>query len=497
MKQNLSTLHERLRNNLIAFGKAVLPGMFTVESAPFHYEMADQFMDSSLRRLNIIAPRHHAKSSIAAAIWPLYHLFMEPGPKFIVLVSKTEGHSIRLLQTIKDALEYSPQLKRLFGYHGEGVAKRWTRTEVVLDNGDYLLTRGTGQQVVGLKHGNQRPTLILLDDPEDMNNTKTPESMEFNLRWLLQGLVPSADAQRGRICVIGTPQHERCMVFMLKKMSGWKTLHYSAEVNPEKKQVLWPALWPWDKLQAERAAAASINRLSIYYREYLCEVLSDEDQLFKEDYFRWYEGDVQRGEDSESYLHMTSPEQKVLPVNIFMGIDPATSTLEAADYFTIVPTAVDRDNNRYIQNYVRRRMPPSQSIEEIRRQYQLWKPKRTNIETTQAQETFRDILRNMDDIYIPGLGVGHKPRDKKSKRYVELLEPYFFKRKVWLKRSMQSLVDELLMFPRGSHDDLIDALYYSFKGAYRPTHESPREKTPMEERYDRHKKEFENSFWFS
>jgi predicted phage terminase large subunit-like protein len=493
--QNTTTLHERLKNNLILFGKAVLPTMFTVDSAPFHYEMADLFMDPTLRRLNIIAPRHHAKSSIAAAIWPLYHIFMEPGPKFIVLVSKTEGHSIRLLQTIKDALEYSPQLKRLFGYHGERVAKRWTRTEVVLDNGDYFLTRGTGQQVVGLKHGNQRPTLILLDDPEDMNNTKTAESMEFNLRWLLQGLVPSADAQRGRICVIGTPQHERCMVFMLKQMSGWKSVHYSAELDPEKKIALWPALWPWEKLQIERAGAASINRLSMYYREYLCQVLSDEDQLFKEEYFRWWEGDVQREDDAESYLHMTSPEQKVLPVNVFMGIDPSTSTLDAADYFAIIPTAVDKDNNRYVQNYVRRRMAPSKSIEEIRRQYQLWRPKRTNIETTQAQETFRDILRNMDDMYIPGLGVGHKPRDRKSKRYVELLEPYFFKRKVWLKRSMQSLVDELLMFPRGTHDDLIDALYYSFKGAYRPTHESPRVKSPMEEQYDRRMDDVKNSWW--
>jgi predicted phage terminase large subunit-like protein len=226
-------------------------------------------------------------------------------------------------------------------------------------------------------------------------------------------------------------------------------------------------------------------------------VLSDEDQLFKEEYFRWYEGDVRLDETREAYLHMTSPESRVLPVNLFTGIDPATSTLESADYSAIVTTAVDRDNNRYVQPYIRQRMAPSKTIEMIKKQYEMWRPKRMNIETTQAQETFRDILRNMEDVYIPGLGVGHKPREKKQKRYVDLLEPYFFKRKVWLRRSMQTLIDELLMFPRGTHDDLIDALYYSFKGAYRPTHELPREKSPLEERYDRKLESVKNSWWLS
>jgi len=33
---------------------------------------------------------------------------------------------------------------------------------------------------------------------------------------------------------------------------------------------------------------------------------------------------------------------------------------------------------------------------------------------------------------------------------------------------MNSLEDELLMYPRGKHDDLLDGLYYALKGAYRP-----------------------------
>ena len=53
--------------------------------------------------------------------------------------------------------------------------------------------------VTWIKVGSQRPTLIIVDDPEDENNTKTAEAMESNLRWLLQSAVPSLDPLKGKI----------------------------------------------------------------------------------------------------------------------------------------------------------------------------------------------------------------------------------------------------------------------------------------------------------
>lgn len=132
--------------------------------------------------------------------------------KLIVLSSKTLGHSIRLLDTIKNVLEYSRRFHAIFGYWGSHTAKQWSKTEIALKDGSLITTRGTGQQVIGLKHGDQRPTLILVDDPEDINNTKTTEAMEMNLKWLMTQLLPSMDARTGRLVVIGTPQHQRCLV---------------------------------------------------------------------------------------------------------------------------------------------------------------------------------------------------------------------------------------------------------------------------------------------
>jgi hypothetical protein len=39
---------------------------------------------------------------------------------------------------------------------------------------------------------------------------------------------------------------------------------------------------------------------------------------------------------------------------------------------------------------------------------------------------------------------------------------------MFITNSMSELEDELLMYPRGKHDDLLDGLYYAMKGSYKP-----------------------------
>ena len=41
---------------------------------------------------------------------------------------------------------------------------------------------------------------------------------------------------------------------------------------------------------------------------------------------------------------------------------------------------------------------------------------------------------------------------------------------------MEELKNELLLFPRGKHDDLLDGLYYAMKRIYTPNHEAKQDK---------------------
>ena len=465
---------EKLKDNMILFGKVVVPNMFSSESPEFHYDVTKHLMNKSLKQINIIAPRGHAKSSIVGGIFPLWHIMFEKGPKLIVLISRTQDHAVKLLGTIKDILDYSTNFRQLFGYWGMNSARSWAKSEVELKDGTMIICKGTGQQLRGIKHGNQRPTLIILDDPEDENNTKTAEAMESNLRWLLQSAIPSLDPNKGRIAIIGTPIHQRCIVETLKEMSGWKNLLYKPDLDNN--VALWESWHPISKLKQKKRELESINRVSVFYREYMCEVVGDEDQLFKEEYINYYDGKLIHDDLGNSFLkisyinHSDTDEER--PVNVFMGVDPASSTRQTADYSTIVPVAIDTEGNRFVLSYYRKRATPMALAEAILEYFKIYKPEKVRIESVGYQEMLREYVKvrcEEQNMFIPGLEIKENPRTSKSIR-LETMEPYFAQNKFYMRKDMRELKDELLLYPRGKHDDLLDGLYYATKKIYQPFH---------------------------
>ena len=464
----------KLKSNLVLFGKVTMPNMFSAPSPAFHYDIAKRLLNRNHSQINIVAPRGHAKSSIVGGVFPLYHLMFHEGQKLIVLVSRTQDHAIKLLGTIKDTLDFSSNFRSLFGYWGQHSARQWAKSEIELKDGSMIVCKGTGQQLRGIKEGNQRPTLIIVDDPEDENNTKTAEAMEVNLRWLLQSAVPSLDPKCGRIVIIGTPQHQRCMVETLKEMKGWENLYFAPDLD--KKISLWEEWHPVEKLQKKKEELESINRVSVFYREYLCKIIGDEDQLFKESYFQYYEGKLHHNEEDEAYLKITKRNGKdveeTVPVNVFMGVDPASSTKSTADYSTIVAVAIDNDNNRYLLPYYRKRATPMNLADHIIEYFKIYKPVKVRIESVGYQEMLREYVKQRceeENLFISGLEIRENPRNSKSSR-LETLEPYFAQKKVYIQEEMLEIKDEMLLYPRAKHDDLLDGMYYAMKKIYAPFH---------------------------
>ena len=473
-------IKNKLLGNLMLFGKVTMPNMYSAPSPNFHYEISDALMDDSKKQINIIAPRGHAKSSIVGGVFPLYHLMFHEGQKLIVLVSRTQDHAIKLLGTIKDALDFSANFRSIFGYWGQHSARQWAKSEIELKDGSMIICKGTGQQLRGIKKGNQRPTMIIVDDPEDENNTKTAEAMEINLRWLLQSALPSLDPQTGRIVIIGTPQHQRCMVETLKEMKGWTNMHFAPSLK--NKTSLWEEWHPIKNLIKKKEELESINRVSVFYREYLCQIIGDEDQLFKEKYFQYYKGKIVHNDDKEAFLEITErnskPVEEKIPVNIFMGVDPASSTRSTADYSTIVTVAIDNDNNRYILPYYRKRATPMNLADQIIEYFKIYKPSKVRIESVGYQEMLREYVKDkceQENLFISGLEIRENPRTSKSAR-LETLEPYFAQNKVYMQEDMTELKDEMLLYPRAKHDDLLDGMYYAMKKIYPPYHKTEEKK---------------------
>ena len=57
--QNKANILRKLKDNMILFGKVVIPNMFSVNSPDFHYDIANYLMNKDEKQVNIIAPREH------------------------------------------------------------------------------------------------------------------------------------------------------------------------------------------------------------------------------------------------------------------------------------------------------------------------------------------------------------------------------------------------------------------------------------------------------
>ena len=458
----------KLRTDLLLLGKVIAPQTFSLPSPPVHKKIVTYLLDKSLKFLDIIAPRGIAKTTIVTLLI-IHHLFLdeEEGRKFIVIISKTQAHAKSILSTIKEILAYSAGFKQLFGYQGEHASKIWRDDAIVLANGNGITTRGTGQPMRGINLNSQRPTLIIVDDPEDENNTKTKEAMDGNLMFILQSVTPSIDAKRGRVIVIGTPLHELCIVQRLSTMSSWT--HVFFQNCLEKGIALWEESRSLEWLTEKRNELQEHGLVRSYYQEYECELIAGVDSMFKSEYIQYYdEESVIEYSDNDAFLKFKNGVS--IPVNIYMGVDPASSIQQSADYSTIVPIAVDAKMNIYVLDYFRKRVQPMDLADSIEDFYVRYRPNLTTIESVGYQEMLRQYMRSR--IFIPGLEIKENPRQNKSAR-LEMLQPFFAQKKVFLKKSMGSLVDELIMFPKSKHDDLLDGLYYAVKRCRGAVHNLP------------------------
>jgi len=462
-------LFSHFDKNLLDYGKVITKSFYHKPSEA-HLKMQEILLDDTKRQCNVVVPRGLGKTTIVGEIYVLWHLFVHKTdmPKLVVIVSKTQQHSIDRITRIKNIVEYGENFRALHGYQGEAVSQVWREDRLVFKNGNSIIARGLGQPLRGLNINGVRPTLIVLDDPEDENNTKTPEAMESNLTWLLQAALPSMDQRYHKIVVIGTPLNQRCLVMKLMEMSDWLSYKtsYIIEKDGERRSI-WEEMRSLESLDALMNSYKEIGRLSMFYKEYMCEVIGDEDQLFKPEYIQFAEYEYYNENDS-GYLKFE--DDKIIPVNVFIGVDPASSVKQTADFSVIFPVAIDENKNRYALPYFRDRVKPMALTRAIIDWQKKYKAQRVRVESVGYQEMIRDYLR--EETYIPGMEIKENPRNTKSSR-LESLEPMFASKKVFMLKSMQEFVDELLAYPRGKHDDLLDAWYYANKNVYIPYHESP------------------------
>ena len=342
------------------FGKHCFPTALKKATPPFHNEVYANLSNDDVRRVLIAAPRGTAKSTVTTLIFPLWKAAFKSSTDelFIVIVSESQAQSINFLSRIKYHLTHSDKFKAIFGDLGPNTAKRWTHTDIVLANGTRMIAVGTGQRVRGFIEGDTRPNLIIVDDFESELNAYTPEARAKKRKGMTEAVIPSL-SDEGRIAMIGTVISEDCFLCWAKESSAWNTLWYS--IWDEDEKSIWPERFPRDRILAIKDEFSSVGNINGFYQEYMNIAQSPDDAPFQPEWIKMHHYDYKRIQGQNCLVKNEGLEnEEIKPVELYTGVDPASSLSARADYFVITTIAIDSENNKYIVDIYRNRISPAE-----------------------------------------------------------------------------------------------------------------------------------------
>ena len=473
---------KKLRNNMALFGKHCFPTALRKSTPPFHKEVYANLADDEKRRVLIAAPRGTAKSTVTTLIYPLWRVaFKKSGEDlFIVIISESQAQSINFLSRIKYHLTHSDRFKEVFGDMGPNTARRWTHTDIVLANGTRIIAVGTGQRVRGFIEGDTRPNLIIVDDFESELNAYTSEARAKNRKWMTEAVIPSL-SDEGKIAMIGTVISEDCFLYWAKESSAWNVLWFS--IWNDKEESIWPERFPKERILQIKDEFSSVGNINGFYQEYMNIAQSPDDAPFQPEWIKMHSYEYKKLDGQNVLIKNEGLEnEKIKPVELYTGVDPASSLSVRADFFVIATIAIDNDNNKYIIDIYRDKISPALQPQKIIDVFKKFRPRRVKVETVGYQEALRTAVREImkeEQLYIPGLEAGVKPRNSKSERLLSLV-PLFAKGTFYFKPEHMIAQQEFLSYPKGKHDDIMDAVWTALDGA-KPCRIKEYEPIPEEE----------------
>lgn len=435
------------RENIHLFGWFIARPYFPLETPSFHKEILDLISDKNNRRIGVIAPRGHAKSTTVDMTYPLWAGCFEQ-EEFIVIISDTYTQAAEFINALKDEFENNPKIKWLFGnMKGDD----WQDGEFVLSNGIKYAAKGSGMKIRGIRHRHTRPTLMIFDDIENDENIKSAEQRQKLYHWFTKAAIPAL-ARGGRAVIIGTILHFDSLVNKVMKQQdvfkSWETRAFYAITTDEDgtERALWPEHRSLEKLRAMRDDPSDqefIGSIS-FAQEYQHKPFSEEDAMIKPDWIK--ECEPSQVPDKHARLARV------------LTIDPAASERQTADFTAMIVADLYTDGNVYIRAIRNQRTSPSVTADTIRELDEIYKPQVIGIEKGALGLVFRDLLEG-----LPVIGL--EP-DKDKVRRLLAVSRFFEAGRVYTVKNIQNgqaFREQLIEFPKGTHDDMVDAAAYAVR----------------------------------
>lgn len=409
---------------------------------PFHRDMW-KLCCAPHPRVAIAAPRGFAKSTAVTHSYGLAALLFRQS-SYALIVSDTEGQAVQFLTDMKMELKENEHLRKHFHL------SRWIRdseAEIEIEMGDghrfRVTAKGSEQKVRGSKWRHQRPDLVLVDDSENEELTANPDRREKFRRWFFNALLPSG-SRNCRFRVVGTILHFDSLLERLLNDSAWLTARFRAHVELDNfSGLLWPEMWPEQRLRDLRQTYMNQGNLDGYAQELLNYPMDESVAYFRR-------GDLLELESRHRYATQ----------RYFAAVDFAISTKQRADFTVIAVGGVGEDGIPGTVDVYRERLDGQQILDmmfdvQVKYGIEVWFAEAGQIEKAlgpflRAQMLSRNIFLNIQPITPVA---DKQTRARPFQARVRAGGWRFDKEAAWY----PTLEDEMLRFPKGAHDDQVDA----------------------------------------
>lgn len=442
-KEMIDQLREQGRKNFFFFARVILG--FEDFSGEIHKPLCNDMQNDKNGRMVIILPRNWFKSTMGAIAYPLWRAVNDANIRCLI-VQNSMTNARKKLQSIKQIVENNELLRALYPEILPKSRSVWTGESLTLSR-DGSFPEGTFEAAgTGTSITSRHYDLIIEDDtvsPEidDMTGaSQQPTQLDIEkaigFHRLTTPLLVHPD--KSKIIVIGTRWCvDDLLGWIMENQPRYKLLSRSARENGE---IVWDRYGEETLKEIEQAVGPFM-----FSTLYMNEPLSNIDTMFKRDWIQYFNSTL----DHTSLEFCTS-------VDLASG----DSSIADADYTVVITTATNsKTGDVFIIHYSRGRFNPGEQVDEIFNHVFAYRPLEVKVEAISYQRTLVYWLKKRQEklreyFYInPVKGL----KGNKEER-IRGLQPYFANRKIFMRPEMSELERELLSFPNGKHDDIIDAL---------------------------------------
>jgi len=414
------------------------------KTAPFQKEMFSLTEDPNLEIIAISAFRGSAKSSIMTLSYPLWAILGKQQKKYILILSQTQNKAQQYLMNIKKELESNELLKKDLGPFQEEKTQ-WGTQALIIDKFNAKISTGSLEQSIrGIRHGPYRPSLIILDDVEDLELVKTKENRDKVFNWFTGEILP-AKSDDARIVIVGTTLHEDSFINRVKEVilqGKIKGAYREFPIIDHDGKPLWPDKFPTQKeIEKEKNNAISEEA---WYREYLLEIISSADQVVHSKWIHYYDQLPEKKDTNYKY--------------VWTGVDPAISQKETSDYTAIVSAQVhgcEENLKIYILPNIFNVKKTFPEIIDLLKQMAVAQKNESWKVFVESNAFQSSITQQLKHLKIPVEGITTNV-DKRSR--LSVISQFIQDGTILFpKQGTEELIRQLIGFGVEKHDDLVDA----------------------------------------